>query len=77
MAFPAPSPLKRGVARSRVVAAMVVVLEPRVPGPGRPRVLKGKGTGDWRSLPAEVKAQSTSLGLSSLQSSWPSYDFRA
>lgn len=45
IAFLAPSPLKRGVARSRVVAAIVVVLAPRA---GRPRVRKGKGTGDWR-----------------------------
>lgn len=29
LALPAPSPLKRGVARSRVVAAMVVVRPPR------------------------------------------------
>lgn len=77
IASPAPSPLKRGVARSRVVAAIVVVLAPRVPGPGRPRVQKGKGTGDWRSLPAEVKARRASLGPSSLQFLWPSYDFRA
>lgn len=70
--LPRPSPLRRGVARSKAVAAIVVVLAPGVPGPRRPRVQKGKGTGDWRSLPAEVKAGRASLGLSSLQFLWPS-----
>lgn len=44
----------------------------RVPGTGRPRVQKRKGTGDWRSLPAEVKAGRACLGPSSLQFLWPS-----
>jgi hypothetical protein len=48
--LPAPSPLKRGVARSRVAAAIVVVLGHgyRVLGTGNPRVQLRKGTCGWR-----------------------------
>lgn len=44
IALPAPSPLKRGVARSKVVTAIAVVLTPRVPVRGTrcPRVQLGQ-----------------------------------
>lgn len=60
IAFPVPSPLKRGLARSRVVTAIVVVFTPRIPGTLHPRVQQGKGTRHQTSLPAEVSQKGKS-----------------
>lgn len=72
---PAPSPLKRGVARNRVAAAIVVVLgdrdRDRDLGTRSPRVQGRTGTWDCRSLPAEMRVGTASLGASSRQFLWP------
>lgn len=70
---PAPSPLKRGVARNRVAAAIVVVLgdRDRELGTRGPRVQGRTGTWDCRSLPAEMRVRTASLGASSRQFLWP------
>lgn len=40
-------------------------------GTGNPRVQGRTGTGDYRSLPAEMRDGRASLGASSRQSLWP------
>lgn len=70
---PAPSPLKRGVARNRVAAAIVGLHgdRDRKLGTGNPRVQERTGTCDYRSLPAETRVGRASLGASSRQFLWP------